>query len=250
MTEENQPESELAAQAARATAYDQEQAEEYDSYRFTKESGKAIHRAERACLFRALNKIPKGSKIIEVGCGTGRLLVEVEKLGYSVDGADASGAMLEQAKAKFAGREDIPEFILCEAAVIPAESNTYDFSYSIRLLNQTESPEYALRVVTEMIRITKPGGHCLIEFINQHRPRLGMNKRETTRLRPKEVKATVEAAGAELVNWDGAFFTSMQMYQRTPNFLLGAVVALDRGLSKVLPRLCSRTYAFVKKANA
>ena len=232
---------------ARETAYDQSQAQEYDAFRFVEKSGLAIHAAEKACLFRALKKVDPNAYVLEVGCGTGRLLVELEAMGYKVDGADASGPMLEQTKAKFTNSSRQPELMLCGAADLPAEDNTYDMTYSIRLLNQTESPEYALRVVKEIVRVTKPGGYCLIEFMNESRPRLGKNKRKSTRLVPKDALQAAQEAGGELVHWDGAFFTSMQAYHAVPGFLLGLVSYSDRLLSAISPRLCSRTYLMVRK---
>jgi len=247
---DNQKNTDQSTSSARETAYSQGQATEYDSFRFTKKSGKAIHVAERGCLTRALEKVKPPAKVLEVGCGTGRLLIELEGLGYEVDGADASGAMLEQAKAKFTESARQPKLMLCGAAEIPAEDNTYDFSYTIRLLNQTESPKYALTVVTEMLRVTKPNGYCLIEFMNEKRPRLGKNKRECTRLRPTDVLKTAQDSGASLVHWDGAFLLSMQAYHAVPEFLLGAIKTADRVTSAMLPQLCSRTYLMVQKKDA
>ena len=249
-TTDNQNSTDASELAARETAYSQGQASEYDSYRFTKKSGKAIHVAERGCLTRALEKVKPPARVLEVGCGTGRLLIELEGLGYVIDGADASGAMLAQAKEKFTESSRQPELMLCGAAEIPAQDNTYDFTYTIRLLNQTESPEYALTVVTEMLRVTKPNGYCLIEFVNEKRPRIGKNKKETTRLRPDDVLKTAQDSGAKLVHWDGAFLLSMQAYQVVPEFLLGVVKTADRLTSAMLPKFCSRTYLMVQKKAA
>ena len=76
------------------TAYSDNQANEYDSTRFSTPSGKMIHSMELKILryFLKLNFI-KG-RILEVGCGTGRLLIELTKRNYTVDGVDASTGML------------------------------------------------------------------------------------------------------------------------------------------------------------
>lgn len=231
----------------RATAYDKSKATEYDDYRFTDIAGKAIHDAESRILLDTIKTIPSSGSVLEVGCGTGRLMVEVSKLGYHIDGADASGPMLAEAGAKFVDAELSPEFYLCEAANLSCKEDRYDFCYSIRLLNQTESDEYALAVVRDMIRVTKPGGKCLVEFVNTNRPRWGMNKRPTTRLSPRAVLQTAEANGTRLVEWNGAFFISMQAYKKVPKWALKAASKVDNFLSELFPRLCSRVYLTVEK---
>lgn len=234
--------------AMRDSAYTVSRASDYDEIRFVDKSGATIHEVERNCLYRALEKTTNTKKILEVGCGTGRLLVELHNDGFEVDGADASGAMLEQLKLKFANSDMKPELYLCEAAKLDAEANSYDFTYSIRLLNQTESSGYALEVIKDMIRVTKPGKWVLVEFVNEYRPRLGYNKQTTTRVKPKEARKIAEQSGAEFVCWDGAFFVSMQAFYKTPNFLLPALKVIDRAGSFLFPRLCSRCYLMLRKS--
>ena len=89
----------------------------------------------------------KDACILEVGCGTGRLIVDARAEGYNISGLDASPHMLEQLRAKFGPDENI-ETVVGEAAKIPQPDETYDAVYAIRVLNQTESPAYALDAVT------------------------------------------------------------------------------------------------------
>ena len=149
------------------TAYSEEQASEYDEYRFVSSAGIAIHEAEKKCLFHALDLLGNDVNVLEVGCGTGRLMIEVAERGFDVDGADASSSMLQEAEKKFSDSRRNTEFHLCEAANIPVEDGAYGFIYSIRLLNQTESPAYALRVIAEIIRAAEEDGYCLVEFMNE-----------------------------------------------------------------------------------
>ncbi len=43
-------------------------------------------------------RLPKGSRILDMGCGTGRHSIELAKRGYKVTGVDLSSGMLSQAK--------------------------------------------------------------------------------------------------------------------------------------------------------
>jgi SAM-dependent methyltransferase len=137
--------------------------------------------------------------------------------------------------------------VVGEAAKAPMPDGAFDFVYAIRLLNQTESPEYALSVVAEMLRLARPGGYVLAEFVNAHRPRWGDNRRPTTRLAPEQVIERGRAAGGSTVYCRGAFFLSMQAYNRSPRWLAPLVAAIDRAASRLMPRCCSRSYVFFRR---
>ncbi len=49
-----------------------------------------------------------GSPLLEFGCGTGRLLLALAEAGYDITGVDVSPAMLDLARAKLAGRPQLP----------------------------------------------------------------------------------------------------------------------------------------------
>lgn len=229
------------------TAYAADNASTYDQLRTIDPASKRIHGFDRDILLWALAHMPPGGQALEVGCGTGRMLTEGLAAGYRVSGVDGSGPMLEQLKSKIAGDQTAPELILAEAAKIPRPDSSYDLVYTIRLLNQTESVEYALTVVDEMMRLAKPGGHVLVEFVNAYRPQLGAGRRPTVRLKPAQVAARGQAAGGMVLARRGSFLLSMQAYKAAPTALLGLVSGLDRALSWLLPRLCARSYVLFRK---
>lgn len=236
-------------QPASATAYKQDQARSYDQHRFTSAAGKRVHEAEWILVEAVLRRQAPGAQCLEVGCGTGRLMMEVLRAGYRVDGVDASPEMLQELQAKLEGAGFCPELKVAEAARLPYPPGCFDLVYSVRVLNQTESPEYALRAVGEIVRVVRPGGLALIEFVNAWRPRWAGNRGAATRLKPRAVLAAAQASGADLVEWGGAFFLSMQAFHRVPGPLLGLLARADRLLSSLLPRLCARTYLLVRKRN-
>lgn len=233
------------------TAYPTASAEVYDERRFTKPCGHRIHAFELDRLLWAVEHVPREARLFEVGCGTGRLLVELLRRGYHVDGLDASEPMLAESRLKL--RQESLQSVLhaAEATNTGQPDNAYDLVYAIRLLNQTESPDYALDVVREMVRITRQGGFILAEFVNDLRPRWGAANRPKrscpTRLRPRQVAAASEQAGADVVAYRGCFFLGMQTYHAAPRPLLPPVAALDRLTSALFPRLCARTFILLQK---
>jgi len=238
----------VSVEVAAETAYANDEAVVYDEKRLTTPAAKLIHEFERDLLFRAISQAVRGGRFLEIGCGTGRLLIEAVQRGHRVDGADASGAMLEQLKAKLSDSAQIEVFI-SDAAQVPQPDESYDLVYSIRLLNQTESPEYALKVVEEMCRLARPGGLIFVEFVNEFRPRWGAARgnNKTTRLRPAQVRRRGVANRAEVLQYAGAFFLSMQAYHACPVFLLPLLKIADRSLSWLFPRLCARSYVLFRK---
>ena len=242
-------------------AYNKELAETYDSKRFISLSGKRIHDIEVGILIDALSYVPTEAKILEVGCGTGRLLEEACQDGYSPKGLDASPYMLKISSEKF--QDDYPEtsFVLGEAARLPFTENSHDLLYSIRVLNQTVTHDYALNVVGEMIRVAKPASYVLVEFMNYYRLEpfskrgyLGSGSGydiscvdSNVRIRPKEVLDKARECGATLIWFRGGFFLGMTTLRLLPEFMIGLVSKLDQFLSKQFPRLCSRCYVLLQK---
>lgn len=69
-------------------------AEHYDQNPFTQ------HTEREVDFFLGLYPITPGSRILDVGCGTGRHAVELAKRGYRVTGLDISEGMLQVARRK------------------------------------------------------------------------------------------------------------------------------------------------------
>ncbi|HRS98338.1 MAG TPA: class I SAM-dependent methyltransferase [Smithella sp.] len=232
------------------TAYSPQQAVRYDADRFTTRSGRKIHEIEFHHLENAIQAITRKKqdfRMLEVGCGTGRLLIELAKRNFRIDGVDASTDMCEQCRKKIEGLFSESHLTIAEAAHLPYPDNSYAFAYSIRLLNQTESPAYALTIISEMIRVVEPGGYVLVEFVNLFRPRLGRSPYKGVRLRPRDVIDHAYRTGAKRIWVRGAFFFGMVSLNRMPDVLIDFVSTIDQGLSRLFPRLCSRCYILFRK---
>ncbi len=234
---------------ANNTAYSDNQANEYDSKRFSTPSGKIIHAMELRILQYLLKSTSIESRILEVGCGTGRLLIELTKKDYRVDGVDASPGMLSKLQQKFERIKLSSNFYVSESAKLPFKDNDYNFVYSIRLLNQTESIEYALKTIKEMVRVVKPSGYVLAEFVNSNRPRIGRNATKTVRLSHNVINNIFlkQNDNASVVKNKGVFFFGMGTIDRIPVFLLEIFSKIDEIFSFLFPKYCSRGYVLIKK---
>jgi ubiquinone/menaquinone biosynthesis C-methylase UbiE len=100
-------------------------------------------------------------KILDVGAGTGRFSSRLALLRHEVVALDVSAAML----AKGLSDSVVPyKTVVGSAFEIPFDDNSFDTVNSIWLLIHFEEWK---RVLSELIRVTKPGGMILFDFQDQ-----------------------------------------------------------------------------------
>ncbi len=227
------------------TAYDFDTSSVYDQKRFTSPQGCLFDKMEREQFQRVLKAIPTRSKVMEVGSGTGRFGEMVLAQGHSYVGAEPSPYMIDIARNRL-HKASTAFFVEGEGAVLPFPQHSFDFTYAIRVLNQTESEDYALQVVQEMIRVTKPGGTILVEFCNKWRPR---RVHETgTRLSVPQIVTAIRENSSVYISLNGILFLSETLLQRTPEKFLGIFYHVDRVLSLNF-LLAARCYVVINLAS-
>lgn len=86
--------------------------------------------------------------VLEVGCGAARIGRSLGAKTYV--GIDLSPEML--------ARNSVGDAAIADAARIPFASDSFDFTFSINLLEHVPEPQEA---VAEQMRVLKPGGRCL-----------------------------------------------------------------------------------------
>jgi SAM-dependent methyltransferase len=115
--------------------------------------------------------IPRGSRVLDAGCGYGRITLPLARLGYRIDGIDLSPEMVEAAS-RAAGTESLEVGVMLGSMTrIALEASTYDaviclWSAFNELLDESEQ----LAAVKEMRRILVPDGLLLIEGRPYHEP--------------------------------------------------------------------------------
>jgi ubiquinone/menaquinone biosynthesis C-methylase UbiE len=137
--------------------YDAE-AEAYDGNRYGTIAGQRVATFHKKVLNDLmLNTLPKEAAVLEMGCGTGRLLGHLGEHGYQLHGVDMSAGMLAIARRRLVeARNPIRvELHLADAAALPFPDAKFDGVYSILVLNLMPNYEEAFR---EVARVLKPGG--------------------------------------------------------------------------------------------
>jgi len=103
-------------------------------------------------------ELTKSNKILEIGCGTGILLSKLNDYVSRSCGIDFSFEAIQVAKTEFPNIE----FIHSEANNIPFESDTFDKVLCYGVFHYFSSMNYALSVITEILRVCKSGGTILL----------------------------------------------------------------------------------------
>lgn len=99
--------------------------------------------------------LPPGSRVLDLGCGTGRHTGSIRDAGHSVVGADLNEAMLELARAKLPG----VEFRQAELTDLPFDSGSFDGV--VCGLTFSHVPELQ-PAIDEIARVLAPGGRAII----------------------------------------------------------------------------------------
>jgi ubiquinone/menaquinone biosynthesis C-methylase UbiE len=96
--------------------------------------------------------------ILDVGCGTGEITSRVAKLfpQARVTGVDLLEPHLALARERYADLADRVTFRQADAFELPFADRSFDLAVCRHMMQAIPAPE---RVMAEMVRVTRPGGH-------------------------------------------------------------------------------------------
>lgn len=114
-------------------------------------------------LLRDATRLGPGTRVLDVGCGPGRHLAEMRRIGYRATGLDLSPGMLEAARAA------IPDCALVRADMrrLPFRAASFDVVTSyFTSFGYFEKEEDDLGALREARRVLGAGGWYLLDFLN------------------------------------------------------------------------------------
>jgi ubiquinone/menaquinone biosynthesis C-methylase UbiE len=152
--------------------------------------------------------------------------------------------MMAQAAQRCAGFENVT-IQQAEGANLPFAEDTFDFVFAIRVTNQTESQEYALEMLCEMVRVTRRRGLILVEFVNRRRPFAKPSR--DVRLSFDQIRNVARQTHCDVLSQTGVLVFSQSALDRIPDSLLPLWGRLERLAAAVLWRWASRGYVLLRK---
>ena len=130
-----------------------------------------------APLINSLAKLDKNHIIFDVGCGTGYWLEKLLSFGvpiHNLTGIDLSPKNVENLRIRGFNA------ICGDVLNLPLENNISDFTICNGVIHHTSDP---LKAFTELVRITKNGGHIYLIVYNKFNPYFYIVHRSTYPIR-------------------------------------------------------------------
>jgi len=127
-----------------------------------------LQRHYEAPLLERLGGTVEGGKVLEVGCGRGigiEILFDRFK-AKEVHAFDLDGAMIDEARARFAGvSSDRLKLFVGDAASIEADDESFDAVFDFAIIHHV--PDWR-KAVKEVSRVLRPGGRFFFEEVTTH----------------------------------------------------------------------------------
>jgi SAM-dependent methyltransferase len=198
-------------------------AKDYDSKRFGNSYGRYVDRMEREILHEWLNQIPP-NKVLDVGCGTGRLL------DFAMTGMDPSQEMIKFAAVKFPDRHLIPAGLPHIASLGDATFQAVICFHVLMHLDQN-TVEKSIQSIGHLV---KTGGHLIFDIPSQDRRAIfqrypgALNWHGSTAATREDVNRWI-GPHWRIVKRRGILFFPIH---RLPSFARGGLCMLDEWIGK------------------
>jgi ubiquinone/menaquinone biosynthesis C-methylase UbiE len=102
-------------------------------------------------------KDPAAMRVLEIGCGAGRVTRALSRVFGEVHGVDVSGEMIARAKELLADRPNVRLYKNNGADLAVLPDLQYDFAFSIIVFQHIARREVIERYVREVRRVLRPG---------------------------------------------------------------------------------------------
>lgn len=225
----------------------------YDSQRFYGKAGDWGHRRQLLIL-KNLAEDWQGKKVLEIGCGTGRITKELASWGANVTATDISEEMLEVARARFSNDHELPmpQFRRMSIFYIDMDLKKYDYIIMVNVLGRLSKPHKAIQKITSKISKTCRfvfNFPCLTNILLPFGLLVNLRGKSLVRdvtshwYTPATIETYCSNAGLEIIEWYGNHYIPIPrlLFPTFPLFWI-----CDKCLAKFFPKKCPSVFVVCK----
>jgi SAM-dependent methyltransferase len=122
-------------------------------------------------------KDPKEMRVLEIGCGAGRITRALARLFGEVHAVDISGEMIVRAREALKNLPNAHIYLNNGMDLSPIPAEPFDFAFSLYVFQHIPSYEIIEGYIAEVSRLLRPG--ALFKFQAQGSPLVEVNPEET-----------------------------------------------------------------------
>lgn len=111
------------------------------------------------------NYVKDGDRVLDLGCGNGRLLKLLKEKKITYTGIDISEKIIRQAQSEF-NENDQTKFLVGNALELPFDDNEFDVVISVAFFHHIPSNELRLKTLKEVRRVTGNNGVIIMTVWN------------------------------------------------------------------------------------
>jgi ubiquinone/menaquinone biosynthesis C-methylase UbiE len=121
--------------------------------------------ASAVCNFLELAAVGTGDEVLEIGCGVGRIGLELAPHCRAWTGVDVSANMLAHAAERLRGLKNVRLLPLHHLGLDQLASGSFDVVYATNMLAHLDEMD-RWRYVQESFRVLRPGGRILVDNVD------------------------------------------------------------------------------------
>lgn len=224
-------------------------ARQYDRVRFNGLAGSWGHRRQVEVL-RSFCPDWRNKKVLEIGCGTGRITESLARWGARVTATDISKEMLQVARDRMNSQADVPtpEFRVMSVFECDLDLRSYDYIVMVNVLGRLSDPARAIREIA-----SRMGGQttlifsfpCLTSILLPAALAVNLRGKSLSRdvtsrwYSPRTIRCYCLTAGLEIVRFRGNHYVPVPrlLFPTLPLFW-----ACDQVVGRISPRRCPSVF--------
>ena len=168
--------------------------------------------------------LPARDSVLEIGCGTGRLLEPLKSHFSRVVGVDVSGEMVRRGRQRLAHLSRVQFLEIDGLGKLPFEHDTFDFCFSYITFHHIPIKSIVLAYINESYRVLKRGSLARWHFFGRPAGMLASIREAVThkdtwrgcKFTLAEITSVVRAAGFEIVEQRYITAESWRLLGKTP----------------------------------